>query len=47
MTPLPLYCLACFNEGDNVEPTVNFRPGESLLSLAQTGTGDWLDDFQQ
>ena len=50
MTPQPLYCLACLNEGDNVEPTVNFRPRESLLGLAgargparETG---W-NDFQQ
>jgi len=40
MTPQPLLCLPCFNEGDNVEPTVNFRPGESLLGLARTATGD-------
>jgi hypothetical protein len=36
-----------FNEGDNLEPTVSFRPAKSLLGLARTGTGDWLDDFQQ
>jgi hypothetical protein len=47
MTPQPRFCLAYFDEGDNLEPTVSFRPGESLLGLARTGTGDWLDDFQQ
>jgi hypothetical protein len=46
-TRQPRFCLAYFNEGDNLEQTVSFRPGESLLGSARTGTGDWLDDFQQ